>query len=246
VGPRAHEGGPPTESHHVMARVAHFQELERRYIPGTASDSRAPTASPKRGPTSRGRSGAAARAALMRRHPRSAAAAATTAQRAPCSRCPRCGGAVPHSRQSCSRAPAQGNHGRDIHGRAEDIARQERATRRAERSARGPAVKRRPGQSARRRPPARPRRFDEALHLPEPLRMGRESSGRGARARGGRSGGRPSSPGCRRVPRSRCPPRGRVQAHLAAPHQEACHDQHRLLGDRYPALPRITSAKTAA
>ncbi len=26
----------PTESHHVMARVAHFQELERRYIPGTA------------------------------------------------------------------------------------------------------------------------------------------------------------------------------------------------------------------
>jgi isocitrate/methylisocitrate lyase len=24
----------PTESHHVMARVAHFQELERRYIPG--------------------------------------------------------------------------------------------------------------------------------------------------------------------------------------------------------------------
>src|SRR6266487_4402510 len=27
--------GHPTESHHVMARVAHFQELERRYIPGT-------------------------------------------------------------------------------------------------------------------------------------------------------------------------------------------------------------------
>lgn len=26
--------GHPTESHHVMARVAHFQELERRYIPG--------------------------------------------------------------------------------------------------------------------------------------------------------------------------------------------------------------------
>jgi isocitrate lyase len=28
--------GHPTESHHVMARVAHFQKLEQRYIPGTA------------------------------------------------------------------------------------------------------------------------------------------------------------------------------------------------------------------
>jgi len=28
--------GHPTESHHVMARVAHFQELEKKYIPGTA------------------------------------------------------------------------------------------------------------------------------------------------------------------------------------------------------------------
>jgi isocitrate lyase len=27
--------GHPIESHHVMARVAHFQELERTYIPGT-------------------------------------------------------------------------------------------------------------------------------------------------------------------------------------------------------------------
>ena len=27
--------GHPTESHHVMARVAHFQEFERKYIPGT-------------------------------------------------------------------------------------------------------------------------------------------------------------------------------------------------------------------
>jgi isocitrate lyase len=27
--------GHPTESHHVMARVAQFQELEKRYIPGT-------------------------------------------------------------------------------------------------------------------------------------------------------------------------------------------------------------------
>ena len=27
--------GHPTESHHVMARVGHFQEFERRYIPGT-------------------------------------------------------------------------------------------------------------------------------------------------------------------------------------------------------------------
>ncbi len=27
--------GHPTESHHVMARVAHFQELEQKYIPGT-------------------------------------------------------------------------------------------------------------------------------------------------------------------------------------------------------------------
>src|SRR5215510_6733320 len=29
------KSGHPTESHHVMARVAHFQELERRYIPGS-------------------------------------------------------------------------------------------------------------------------------------------------------------------------------------------------------------------
>src|SRR3989441_2600647 len=29
------KGGHPTESHHVMARVAHFQELEKKYIPGT-------------------------------------------------------------------------------------------------------------------------------------------------------------------------------------------------------------------
>jgi isocitrate lyase len=28
------KAGHPTESHHVMARVAHFQELERRYVPG--------------------------------------------------------------------------------------------------------------------------------------------------------------------------------------------------------------------
>lgn len=28
------KAGHPTESHHVMARVAHYQELERRYIPG--------------------------------------------------------------------------------------------------------------------------------------------------------------------------------------------------------------------
>jgi isocitrate lyase len=30
------KAGHPTESHHVMARVAHFQALEKRYIPGTA------------------------------------------------------------------------------------------------------------------------------------------------------------------------------------------------------------------
>lgn len=29
------KAGHPTESHHVMARVAHFQALERSYIPGT-------------------------------------------------------------------------------------------------------------------------------------------------------------------------------------------------------------------
>ena len=29
------KAGHPTESHHVMARVAHFQELERAYIPGS-------------------------------------------------------------------------------------------------------------------------------------------------------------------------------------------------------------------
>ncbi len=29
------KAGHPTESHHVMARVAHYQELEKRYIPGT-------------------------------------------------------------------------------------------------------------------------------------------------------------------------------------------------------------------
>jgi isocitrate lyase len=28
--------GHPTESHHVMARVEHFKELEKKYIPGTA------------------------------------------------------------------------------------------------------------------------------------------------------------------------------------------------------------------
>ncbi len=28
------KAGHPTESHHVMARVAHYQELEKRYIPG--------------------------------------------------------------------------------------------------------------------------------------------------------------------------------------------------------------------
>src|SRR5499433_3199614 len=28
------KAGHPTESHHVMARVSHFQELERKYIPG--------------------------------------------------------------------------------------------------------------------------------------------------------------------------------------------------------------------
>src|SRR5438046_2294548 len=32
--------GHPTESHHVMARVAHFQELEKRYIPGTEERSK--------------------------------------------------------------------------------------------------------------------------------------------------------------------------------------------------------------
>jgi isocitrate lyase len=29
------KAGHPTESHHVMARVPYFQELEHRYIPGT-------------------------------------------------------------------------------------------------------------------------------------------------------------------------------------------------------------------
>ena len=29
------KAGHPTESHHVMARVAHFQELEKRFIPGS-------------------------------------------------------------------------------------------------------------------------------------------------------------------------------------------------------------------
>jgi isocitrate lyase len=29
------KAGHPTESHHVMARVEHFKELEKRYIPGT-------------------------------------------------------------------------------------------------------------------------------------------------------------------------------------------------------------------
>ncbi|MBI4587938.1 MAG: isocitrate lyase/PEP mutase family protein [Candidatus Rokubacteria bacterium] len=29
------KAGHPTESHHVMARVDHFKELERRYVPGT-------------------------------------------------------------------------------------------------------------------------------------------------------------------------------------------------------------------
>jgi len=29
------KAGHPTESHHVMARVSHFQELEKLYIPGS-------------------------------------------------------------------------------------------------------------------------------------------------------------------------------------------------------------------
>ena len=36
VDAREDQGGHPTESHHVMARVAHFQELEKRFIPGSA------------------------------------------------------------------------------------------------------------------------------------------------------------------------------------------------------------------
>jgi len=35
------KAGHPTESHHVMARVAHFQELERRYVPGAEERIRA-------------------------------------------------------------------------------------------------------------------------------------------------------------------------------------------------------------
>lgn len=35
------KAGHPTESHHVMARVAHFQELERRFVPGAAERHRA-------------------------------------------------------------------------------------------------------------------------------------------------------------------------------------------------------------
>src|SRR5262249_47746 len=31
------KAGHPTESHHVMARVSHFQELERKYIPDAAA-----------------------------------------------------------------------------------------------------------------------------------------------------------------------------------------------------------------
>ena len=31
------KAGHPTESHHVMARVSHFQELERTFIPGAAA-----------------------------------------------------------------------------------------------------------------------------------------------------------------------------------------------------------------
>jgi hypothetical protein len=29
------KAGHPTKSHHVMARVAHFQELEKQFIPGS-------------------------------------------------------------------------------------------------------------------------------------------------------------------------------------------------------------------
>ena len=35
------KAGHPTESHHVMARVSHFQELEQRYIPGAEERIRA-------------------------------------------------------------------------------------------------------------------------------------------------------------------------------------------------------------
>ena len=30
------KAGHPTESHHVMARVSHYQDLERRFIPDAA------------------------------------------------------------------------------------------------------------------------------------------------------------------------------------------------------------------
>ncbi len=35
------KAGHPTESHHVMARVAHFQEIERRFVPGAVERHRA-------------------------------------------------------------------------------------------------------------------------------------------------------------------------------------------------------------
>jgi isocitrate lyase len=35
------KAGHPTESHHVMARVAHFQALEQRFVPGAAERHRA-------------------------------------------------------------------------------------------------------------------------------------------------------------------------------------------------------------
>jgi len=36
------KAGHPTESHHVMARVRHFQELERKYILGAAARIQSP------------------------------------------------------------------------------------------------------------------------------------------------------------------------------------------------------------
>src|SRR5437773_1995302 len=41
------KAGHPTESHHVMARVSHFQELERKYIPGAAARIQSSAASAK-------------------------------------------------------------------------------------------------------------------------------------------------------------------------------------------------------
>ena len=81
--------GHPTESHHVMARAPISRSWSSNTFPAWASGSRARTASARQRPTRPGFChGRRPRAAWMTRHPRTAAAAATTSASVRCSTLP--------------------------------------------------------------------------------------------------------------------------------------------------------------